>query len=185
VRVTTHVALAPEASCDGLQITEESAGGVVFVEMETIVVLVTPFHVPVTFTEVVSETVPALELKFADVDPAGTITLAGTGNRADDDTRVTIELVSGALVKVTVQLVLEPGAIDAGVQLIEERAGVLPPVIFRAPPEFVSLTASPAADVPITLFMATPIMDPFVRFEDSVTATLATTPLPIGVKFKP
>jgi len=185
VSATAQLALAPDASDEGLHVTVESAGGAAFVEIETNEVLLTPPQVAVTFAEVVAETVPAVELKLVDVDPAGIMILAGTGSDAEDEVRVTVALVVGALVKVTEQLVLEPDAIDEGVQLIAESAGELPPATFTAAPELVSGIASPAADVPIALFMPMPMAAPFERLEASVTVTLATSPLGIEVAFIP
>jgi hypothetical protein len=113
VRVTVHVLAAPEAKVVGLQASEERLTGTTRL-MEA--VLETPPRVAVRVALWVLGMVPAVAVKVAEVDAAGTMTEATTGSRLLLLERETVAApVSAALVRVTVQVAEELGPRAGGI----------------------------------------------------------------------
>ena len=155
---------------------DPSTTGIAAGDTETETDLTTPPHAAETFTGVRTDTVAAVELKLADVEPPGMVTLAGTGRDSDEEVMFTLALGAVALVRVTVQLTFAPDAIDEGLHAMLERAGMVAEPTLTAPPEVARRAASPAADAPRAPFTPTPTEAPLSRLDARLTVTTATTP---------
>src|SRR5579872_3320103 len=116
--------------------------------------------------------------KVALLDPAGTLTEAGTVRFAELDDRLTV--APADVLTVTVHVLDPPGDKLAGVQLTALTAGADRGTL-TVPPALVIVIPLPAADAPrglMTLIVAAVL-------PASVTVTVATTPSPIVVAFIP
>ena len=82
-----------------------------------------PLHAAETLTEVTAATVAAVELKLADVEPAGTTTLPGTSKDGDEEVSITFAFACAAPLRATAQLMLPPDVIDEGLQVMPANAG--------------------------------------------------------------
>jgi len=120
-------------------------------------------------------------VKLAVVAPAATVTDAGTVRAVLllSETATAAPPVGAACAKVTVQVELAPGAIDAGEHVSVETPGIR----LIVPPLPVTFANVPSGRTLSTLLIGTDTELPLRGF--NATATTATTPLPIGVAFVP
>jgi hypothetical protein len=111
--VTVQVALPPETTVAGVHCSADTVTRGVMVTGEVAEVL---FSEAVTVTDWLDATVPAVAVKLAVVEPAATVTEAGTGRAVLLDETATLEPPVGATCdNVIVQVVLPPEVIVAGV----------------------------------------------------------------------
>jgi hypothetical protein len=156
---------------------KDTAGGARLME----VVAEPPLHVAVRVAVWAEEMVPAVAVNVADVEPAGTSTDEGT---------VRLELlllsatvappVPAAALNDTEQLDV-PGALIAVGLHVRERKDTAEPTL-RVPPLAVTVRLVPVGDAANTL--VSPMLTLPEEIE-GVTLTVASTPFPIAVRFKP
>ena len=180
VRVTVQALVAAEPKVVGVQVTEASATGADKVN-ETVGEALP--RVAVSTAVPFALMVPAVAVKLAEVAPATTVTVAGTlraGLLLDSPT--TVPPVGAAALKLTVQADVPDVASEVGLQLKELRltactTDTIPPV------------AEIGRDVPPAV-LATGFVTPIVVVCEvvvceSVTVTVATTPLEIVLRLSP
>ena len=114
VSVTVQAADPGVLTPVGVQV---SVSGVTCPVSATEAVLETPFQVAVTVADWLDVSVPALAVKFAETAVAPTVTVAGTLSPPTLLERVTVAMVPGAFVSVTVHAALWPLPKELGTQL--------------------------------------------------------------------
>lgn len=87
--LTMQLAGALDVSTIGVHVRVETIGSADDGATETVATLLTPLHVPDTFTTETTETTPTVELKLAEVAPAAMIRLEGTGSSCEEDVILT------------------------------------------------------------------------------------------------
>jgi hypothetical protein len=97
-----HVVAAPEFTLVGLQARAETSVGATRVK---VLISNVPFKVTVTLALWFVVRVPTVAMKLAELAPAGTVTDAGTVNRALLSDTATAVLAETASFKLTVQVV--------------------------------------------------------------------------------
>jgi len=126
--------------------------------------------------------VPAVTVKVAVVLEAATATEAGVVSRLLLSESVTVVLLVGAALKVTVQVLLALEASEVGLQAREVMVGVTTAAAVTVPAVPVIVMALPEASDAAGLVT---VMEVLLTEEASVTFTTATTPLAIVVVFIP
>ncbi len=116
LKVTVHVAAAPDATDVGLQANPLIRAGPAATVTEAVLEL--PFTLAVTVTAVLVVTVPAVAVKVAVRLPAATVTEVGTV-RAEllSDTETLRAPEGAARVKVIVQVAVVPDTTEVGLQV--------------------------------------------------------------------
>lgn len=125
---------------------------------------------------------PATALKLTEVDPAGTVTEAGTLNAVLFVESVTVAFPLGAGAEsVSVQVAVEPAANVPG----EHSKLAMPADKTVIVPAVPATTAGiPAGNAPMSPVIEIGTTDPLAAVP-SVTVAVATVPLPIGLAFMP
>jgi hypothetical protein len=180
-RVTVHVALAPEVNVVGLHASEDRAGGAA---KAMLTLCDTPFSVAKIMAVWLLAMLPAVALKVAVVEPAGTVTVdVRPGSRALLlNSEIAVPPAGAAWLRFTVQVALVPEVKLAALQDKEVSVGTEGPGPETVPPVAETANEEPEPDA-ATVFpnpigvLVTPAA--IIRF------TIATVPFWIGVLFMP
>jgi hypothetical protein len=176
---TVQVEIPPGLSVVGRQLRDERATGAVNPSEN---VRETPLRVAVKVALVSVETAAAVAVNVAVVNPALTVTEAGTVTEALLLDRLTLAPPAGAAaVRVTVQVLVPGVTTEAGVQLRLAGCGR---VMVTVPPAVITAIGSPPGVVPSAPAICT-VDDVLLVVGETVNVAVATTPEAMAVVFSP
>ena len=176
--VTVQVELPPEATLFGTHcnVVTLTAAGVTVTEA----VVELPLSEAVTVTAWLALTLPAVAVKVAVVEPAATVTDAGTVRAALlTETATVAPPVGAAIESVAVQVEVDPEATLAGEHCRAETVGRTVIV----PPEPETIKSIPFVKAPMAFVIGSEIVPLLV--DARVAVATATTPLAIELEFRP